>query len=87
VLQGDVPSPANPPSGCVFHPRCHHPARDAACAAIVPPLEKKAPGHWVACIKQLPTTVDWATQQAAGGTRAPERYLPLIGAAPAGAAS
>jgi oligopeptide/dipeptide ABC transporter ATP-binding protein len=39
ILQGDVPSPANPPSGCVFHPRCHHPAKDAACASIVPPLE------------------------------------------------
>ena len=81
VLQGDVPSPANPPSGCVFHPRCHHPARDAACAAIVPPLEEKAPGHWVACLKQPPTTVSWATQQAAGGTLPPVRHLPVIGAA------
>ena len=44
LLAGDVPSPANPPSGCVFHPRCQHPARDAACAKIVPPLEEKAPG-------------------------------------------
>jgi len=83
VLQGDVPSPANPPSGCVFHPRCHHPAKDAACSAIVPPLEEKAPGHWAACIKQLPTQVDWAQQQAAGATKAPERYLPVIGAASA----
>ena len=57
VLLGDVPSPANPPTGCVFHPRCHHPHRDAACAAIVPPLEEKAPGHFVACIKQPPTIV------------------------------
>ena len=78
VLAGDPPSPANPPSGCVFHPRCHHPQKDAACAAIVPPLEEKAPGHWVACIKQPPTTVDWAQQQAAGGTRKPERYLPVL---------
>ena len=77
VLRGDVPSPANPPSGCVFHPRCHHPARDAACAAIVPPLEEKAPGHWVACIKQPPTTVSWDAQREAGATRAPERYLPV----------
>ena len=79
VLTGDVPSPANPPSGCVFHPRCHHPQKDAACAAIVPPLEEKAPGHWAACIKQTPTQVDWARQQSAGGTRMPERYLPVLG--------
>jgi oligopeptide/dipeptide ABC transporter ATP-binding protein len=78
VLTGDVPSPANPPSGCVFHPRCHHPQKDAACAAIVPPLEEKGAGHWVACIKQLPTQVDWARQQAAGATRPPERYLPVL---------
>jgi oligopeptide/dipeptide ABC transporter ATP-binding protein len=76
VLQGDVPSPANPPSGCVFHPRCHHPRKDAACASIVPPLEEKAPGHFVACIKQPPTSVSWEIQQAAGGTQAPERYIP-----------
>jgi len=77
VLQGDVPSPAHLPSGCVFHPRCHHPARDEACAKIVPPLEEKEPGHFAACIKQPPTTVDWAAQQSAGGTKPPERYLPV----------
>jgi oligopeptide/dipeptide ABC transporter ATP-binding protein len=82
VLTGDVPSPANPPSGCVFHPRCHHPQRDAACAAIAPPLEEKAPGHWVACIKQLPTAVDWGAQQAAGATKRPERYLPVAAVHP-----
>jgi oligopeptide/dipeptide ABC transporter ATP-binding protein len=78
VLAGDVPSPANPPSGCVFHPRCHHPARDAACAAIVPPLEEKAPGHWVACIKQPPTGVTWDAQKQAGGTKEPARHLPVL---------
>ncbi|HEY0779804.1 MAG TPA: oligopeptide/dipeptide ABC transporter ATP-binding protein [Gemmatirosa sp.] len=77
VLTGDVPSPANPPSGCVFHPRCFHPHKDAACAAIEPPLEEKAPGHWAACIKQPPTTVDWARQQGAGATLRPERFLPV----------
>jgi oligopeptide/dipeptide ABC transporter ATP-binding protein len=77
VLGGDVPSPANPPPGCPFHPRCHHPQKDAACAAIVPPLEEKAPGHWAACIKQPPTSVSWEAQREAGGTRAPERYLPV----------
>jgi oligopeptide/dipeptide ABC transporter ATP-binding protein len=77
ILQGDVPSAANPPSGCVFHPRCHHPAKDAACAAIVPPLEEKTPGHFAACIKQPPTTVSWEQQKEAGGVHPPERYLPL----------
>ena len=76
LLAGDVPSPANPPSGCVFHPRCQHPARDAACAAIVPPLEEKAPGHWAACIKQTPTAVSWEAQRAAGGVSPPEFYIP-----------
>lgn len=78
LLPGEPPSPANPPTGCVFHPRCPHPARDAACAAIVPPLEEKAPGHFVACIKQTPTRVDWDVQRAAGGTKPPERYLPVL---------
>ena len=76
LLTGDVPSPANPPSGCVFHPRCQHPSRDAACAAIVPPLEEKAPGHWAACIKQPPTQVSWEQQRAAGGSKEPEFFLP-----------
>ncbi len=51
VLRGDVPSPANPPSGCPFHPRCHHPLKDADCAKIVPPLADKGGGHYAACIK------------------------------------
>ncbi|MDB4899239.1 MAG: oligopeptide/dipeptide transporter, ATPase subunit [Gemmatimonadetes bacterium] len=76
LLAGDVPSPANPPSGCVFHPRCQHPARDAACAAIVPPLEEKRAGHWAACIKQPPTTISWDAQRAAGGTNPPDFFLP-----------
>jgi oligopeptide/dipeptide ABC transporter ATP-binding protein len=80
VLQGDVPSPANPPSGCVFHPRCQHPAKDAACTQIVPPLEEKAAGHWAACIKQPPTSVEWSVQRAAGGTNPPSRYLPVLDA-------
>jgi oligopeptide/dipeptide ABC transporter ATP-binding protein len=78
VLHGDVPSPANPPSGCVFHPRCQHPAKDAACTEIVPPLEEKSAGHWVACIKQPPTGVEWSVQQAAGGTKPPSRFLPVV---------
>lgn len=57
LLAGDPPSPVNPPSGCVFHPRCLHPLKDAACTRVVPPLEEKAPGHFVACIKEPPTSV------------------------------
>jgi hypothetical protein len=44
----------------------------------VPPLEEKAPAHWSACIKQLPTGVSWETQQQAGATKMPERHLPLV---------
>ena len=47
VLQGEVPSPMNPPSGCVFHPRC--PLAVDSCREVIPPLEEKRPGHWVAC--------------------------------------
>lgn len=54
VLKGDPPSPANPPPGCVFFPRCQHPAKDIECTRMVPPLEEKAPAHFAACIKQPP---------------------------------
>jgi oligopeptide/dipeptide ABC transporter ATP-binding protein len=52
VLRGDIPSPASPPSGCPFHPRCPHPLKDADCARIVPPLAEKGPLHFAACIKE-----------------------------------
>lgn len=52
VLTGDVPSPAAPPTGCPFHPRCPHPLKDSDCAAIVPPLAEKRPLHFAACIKE-----------------------------------
>jgi len=52
VLKGDVPSPARPPSGCRFHPRCPLAAERnelARCSAEDPALREVAPGHWVAC--------------------------------------
>jgi oligopeptide/dipeptide ABC transporter ATP-binding protein len=47
VLEGDVPSPVNPPSGCSFHPRCAY--REAICSQAEPPLEFGSEGHGVAC--------------------------------------
>jgi oligopeptide transport system ATP-binding protein len=45
--RGEVPSPINPPSGCVFHPRC--PAAVENCKRARPELRELRPGHWVAC--------------------------------------
>ena len=49
LLQGDIPSPVNPPSGCVFRTRCPY-AQDA-CAATVPPLREVEAGRWKACLR------------------------------------
>jgi len=47
-LQGEVPSPINPPSGCHFHPRCPI-AQFPLCSSKQPTLEQKSDGHWAAC--------------------------------------
>lgn len=47
LLQGDVPSPVNPPSGCAFHPRCAY--RAPICDQMEPPLDFDADYHGVAC--------------------------------------
>ena len=46
-VKGEVPSPMNPPSGCVFHPRC--PIAVETCSQVRPELRELRPGHWVAC--------------------------------------
>jgi len=47
ILQGEIPNPANPPTGCYFHPRC----RDAqeVCRVNTPPWDEVSPGHFAAC--------------------------------------
>jgi oligopeptide/dipeptide ABC transporter ATP-binding protein len=47
ILQGDVPSPANPPKGCVFNTRC--PLAIEQCFEVVPEWREIVPGHRVAC--------------------------------------
>lgn len=50
ILQGDIPSPINPPSGCVFRTRC--PIAIDDCKHVDPPLEEVSPGHFKACIRR-----------------------------------
>ena len=49
VLQGDVPTPINPPAGCSFHPRCRYAVPE--CREAIPILRELAPGHLAACIR------------------------------------
>jgi oligopeptide/dipeptide ABC transporter ATP-binding protein len=49
ILEGDIPSPVNPPSGCAFHTRC--PEACAECSTTVPTLKPIREGHLVSCIK------------------------------------
>lgn len=47
ILEGDIPSPMNPPTGCRFHTRCPHATE--RCRAEVPEFKEYAPDHWAAC--------------------------------------
>ncbi len=60
VLEGEVPSPLDPPPGCAFHPRCVR-AIAGKCDTDVPPFEDVAPGHRLACFNPAPAgTIDLA---------------------------
>ena len=56
VLQGDVPSPINPPEGCRFHTRCAYAIQ--ACREVVPPLVQIKANHFAACIRISPEQPD-----------------------------
>jgi oligopeptide/dipeptide ABC transporter ATP-binding protein len=62
VIEGDVPSPMNPPPGCHFHTRC--PYAVARCRSEDPPLREVAPGHLVACHLREPGAAPVPLQRA-----------------------
>ncbi len=51
ILEGDIPSPINPPKGCKFHTRCKYATEE--CKTVVPVFEEVRPGHFVACHHKL----------------------------------
>jgi oligopeptide/dipeptide ABC transporter ATP-binding protein len=68
ILKGDVPSPANPPTGCRFHTRCwlrEKLGNPADCAAVDPPLRSMGNGQMVACHYADKVTTQAATEVAA----------------------
>jgi len=56
LIKGDIPSPANPPSGCAFHTRC--PIKEKKCETTVPELKEVESGHFSACLLQGDGTTD-----------------------------
>jgi peptide/nickel transport system ATP-binding protein len=72
LLEGEIPSPADPPSGCVFNTRCHR-AIAGLCEVTEPPLVEVEPGHQMAChipIEELRTLQRRRTTEGAGDVEA-----------------
>ena len=69
LLKGEIPSPANPPSGCVFHTRCHRMIQ-GLCEVTEPPLIEVEPGHQMSChipLEELRVLQRKAVQESAEG--------------------
>lgn len=61
-IQGELPSPLKPPSGCTFHPRC--PSAMARCSTEVPPMLETSPGHYSAChLNEATSTIQFLPKQ------------------------
>jgi oligopeptide transport system ATP-binding protein len=65
-IRGEIPSPMNPPSGCVFHPRC--PLADESCRRLAPTLREVGEDHRVACPKVGPAAINPAWSAGQGGS-------------------
>lgn len=68
-LEGEIPSPANPPSGCVFHTRCPRRLGDGTCETVEPPLREVTPGKVLRCHLPLEALGRLEDAPAAAGTR------------------
>ncbi len=65
LLEGERPNPASPPSGCHFHTRCRYAKPE--CSVTTPPLDERAPGHFVACHFAAELTLKGAFDHASAG--------------------